>query len=534
MSDRHADRPSAAKPKSAPDQKSPLSRAERVGLHAIVFITGAAVMVIELLGTRIIAPFYGASLYVWSSLIAVTMIALAIGYFAGGQWADRGTGGRLSIIIALAAVAALAIPWLARPVLVASDALGLRLGAFVSALVLFSPSLMLLGMVGPGAVKLATQRLEGVGTSTGSIYAVSTIGSVVGTLLLGFTLFPLIGSREILVGLGVVLLALALTVALYERGLRQRRIVVSTAGLLIAAVAILGHVVSTRGAYASAGTFEVRSERESLYGWVRVIDQRSKNLRLLTSDASIIGATSIATGEGRLTYQDIVNLLPRLAPQMKRALVIGLGAGNMAKVLHDRYGLSTDTLEIDPAVADAATRWFGFKPTGEALVGDARYEIRRLQGPYDLIIHDCFTGGSEPAHLLTVEALSELRELLAQGGIVAVNFVAFSRGHDDTALASVARTMAEVFPHQATFISEPGSDFNDFIFMASAAPINLQSVALEGAQRDWLREHAFAIDARRGVVLTDNFNPLEHLQTRKAEHYRRVVADWLGVELLLR
>ena len=189
----------------------------RAGLYLTVFLTGASVMVIELLGTRMIAPFYGASLYVWSSLISVTMIALALGYFVGGRWADRAKRTGLSLIVAFAAVLTLVIPWATRSVLLATDPMGLRAGAFVSALVLFLPSLTFLGMVGPFAIKLATSRLDGVGTSSGSIYAVSTLGSVVGTLVLGFFLFPLIGSREILAGLGVCLLVLAVALAIYEQ-----------------------------------------------------------------------------------------------------------------------------------------------------------------------------------------------------------------------------------------------------------------------------------------------------------------------------
>ena len=186
-------------------------------LYFIVFLTGASVMVIELLGTRLIAPFYGASLYVWSSLISVTMIALAIGYFVGGRWADRAKRTGLSLIIALAALFTLLIPLATRPVLLATDPLGLRGGAFVSSLILFFPSLTMLGMVSPFAIKLATARMEGIGTSSGSIYAVSTVGSVIGTLLLGFFLFPWVGSRQILVSLGLVLLLLAFVVALYEQ-----------------------------------------------------------------------------------------------------------------------------------------------------------------------------------------------------------------------------------------------------------------------------------------------------------------------------
>ena len=185
-------------------------------LYGTVFFTGAAVMVIELLGTRLIAPFYGASLYVWTSLISVTLIALALGYYLGGIWADRTRFG-LSLIIALSGLLTLIIPGLVGPVLLATDPLGLRLGSFISTLILFSPSLIMLGMVGPFAVKLATSTLSDVGTSTGSIYAVSTVGSVVGTLFLGFYLFPIIGSREIFVGVGIALLLLSLVVILIER-----------------------------------------------------------------------------------------------------------------------------------------------------------------------------------------------------------------------------------------------------------------------------------------------------------------------------
>ncbi len=189
---------------------------------------------IELLGTRLIAPYYGASLYVWSSLISVTMIALALGYFAGGYWADRAKRTGLSLIIALAALLTLSIPWMTRPVLLATDPLGLRAGAFLSALTLFSPSLTLLGMVGPFAIKLATPQLNRVGTSAGSIYAVSTVGSVVGTLVLGFFLFPLVGSREILIGLGMLLLLLALAVSVYEQKRLRRAVAVLPCVLLAA------------------------------------------------------------------------------------------------------------------------------------------------------------------------------------------------------------------------------------------------------------------------------------------------------------
>ncbi|MCB1948186.1 fused MFS/spermidine synthase [Nitrosomonas sp.] len=506
----------------------------RTWLYVTVFITGAAVMVVELLGTRLIAPFYGASLYVWTSVISVTLIALALGYFVGGRWADRSIRFGLATIIALSGLLTLIVPWLAAPVLLMTDPLGLRMGTFVSTLILFTPSLFMLGMVGPFAVKLATSSLEGVGTSTGSIYAVSTVGSVIGTLFLGFYLFPQVGSREIFIGLGLGLLILAFCVAFFERKRVKLAISLPTVAILFTASIILLPLINDSSKQvADDRHFQTRFERESLYGWVRVVDNPEKNYRLLMMDASIIGAATISHGENILTYQEIITHLPKLSPGMQRALLIGQGAGHMAMTLK-QLGIETDTLEIDPTVSEAARTYFDFTPTGKTIIGDARYEIRKLEGPYDLIIMDVFTGGSEPVHLLTVESMLQLQSLLSENGIVALNFVAFFEDGRNAALASVAKTLARVFPYQIALISEPGREFNDFIFIASNQRIDVDTVGLNSQQRNWFKQRLVTLDQTQGFILTDNLNPLESLQTRKSEQYRLMMVDFFGLTQFIR
>ncbi|MFZ1851549.1 MAG: fused MFS/spermidine synthase [Nitrosomonas sp.] len=512
---------------------SPSNSLSKIWLYATVFFTGAAVMVIELLGTRLIAPFYGASLYVWTSLISVTLIALALGYYVGGIWADRARSG-LSLIIALSGLLTLIIPWLVGPVLLATDPLGLRLGSFISTLILFSPSLTMLGMVGPFAVKLSTSALSNVGASTGSIYAVSTVGSVIGTLFLGFYLFPVVGSREIFIGMGIALLLLSLAVLAIEyRYLKFVKSVAATVAVVALGAAIVPLVIDTNQTVANDSDLQTRFEQESLYGWVRVIDKPKENIRLLTVDASTIGAASISHGENLLTYQKIVALIPQLLPDIKKALLIGQGAGHMAMTLK-QHGVVIDTLEIDPAVAEAAKKFFDFEPNGKTIIGDARYEIRQLQGPYDFIILDVFTGGSEPAHLLTVETLQQLNRLLAKRGMLALNFVSFSDNGQNAALNSVAKTLAQVFPHQQVFASNLGDDFNDFIFLATHEAINFETAKLAAKNYDWLKERLLRLDQTQGVVLTDNLSQLERLQIRKSEHYRRMIVDSLGMNHFVR
>lgn len=497
-------------------------------LYCTVFLTGAAVMVVELLGTRLIAPFYGASLYVWTSVISVTLIALALGYFIGGRWADIAKKPKLSLIIALSGLLTLVIPWLTEPILLATDPLGLRMGTFVSTLVLFSPSLIMLGMVGPFAVKLATTNLEGVGASTGSIYAVSTVGSVIGTLFLGFYLFPQIGSREIFMGLGLMLLILAIFVAWLERSKFDSKGALPIVFVLsIIGVGLLPQISKSGQVTAASDEFQTQFAHESMYGWVRVIDQPDNNLRVLTVDGSTIGAASISDSENAMTYQKIVTLLPALTKDPSRALLIGLGAGHMVPALQ-QANVITDTLEIDPAIAHAAGEYFDFKPTGLSIIGDARYEIRKLDKQYDLIILDVFTGGSEPIHLLTVETLTQLKSLLTDDGILALNFVAFRGEGNNPALASVSKTLAEVFPHQNIFISEPGIDFNDFIFLAADHDIDLTTSSLSRNQKQWLNNRRIEVNADQGFILTDNYNPLEQLQIRKSEYYRQVMMEFMG------
>ena len=466
-------------------QLMPLRALERMVLYATVTITGGAVMVLELLGTRIIGPFYGVSLYVWSSLIAVTMIALALGYYLGGWCVDKLPRLRLAHLLVVAALGTLLIPLLSGPVLIASDPLGMRAGAFFSALALFMLPLTCLGMVGPYVIKLSTHELDGVGVAAGSVYAISTLGSVFGTLALGFYLLPIFGTRSIIEATGVLLLALGICLAAYERHRLGRTQLLAMGAIASAALIFLagGLLMPMR----TADGFWVLNEAESTYGWVRVADDQRRGIRLLLSDASSIGAVEMSTGQTELAYQQILTLLPLLKQfqpatheNSRNALLIGLGVGYVATQLKEK-GIATDTIEIDPAVARAATDYFNFKPTGAFVVGDGRYEIRNLHKRYDLIIHDCFTGGAEPVHMLTREMFAQLKNLLTDDGVLALNFVGFSRGEGSQAVASVSRTLAELFPYSRVFVTAPKADFTDFIFLVSSKPVKF--VANDDAEK---------------------------------------------------
>src|SRR5262249_41969953 len=188
-------------------------------LLATVFVTGSCVILIEILGTRVIGPVFGVSLFIWSALLAVTLGALALGYYLGGMLVDRSPTPRVLGLMVMASGLLLAVvPMLSRAVLASTVALGPRAGSLVAAAVLFAPSLIALGTIGPIAVRLATLDLRRAGHGVGSVYAISTAGSLIGVFVTAFVLVPALETNYILLGAaGVLTLAGAISLAWHGR-----------------------------------------------------------------------------------------------------------------------------------------------------------------------------------------------------------------------------------------------------------------------------------------------------------------------------
>ncbi len=508
------------------------ARSDSFVFYGTVTITGAAVMMVELLGTRIIGPYYGVSLIVWSSLLSVSLLALSVGYTVGGRFADRKAPFRLPHAVFCAAATIALLPLVSKEVQLMFNGLGLRWGALSSAFVLFTPPLICLGMAGPFVIRMATDRLENVGSTAGNVYAISTVGSVLGTLILGFYLLPIFGTFAILWSLSIVLMLLALALVVYEK----RRLQLSFSkpawaiASLLLSVILAGQWLTKK---TPAENYSVIFEQETHYGWVRVVDQQEKGIRWLMSDASTIGAEHLETGRGLLGYQSVVRMLPWFKPEGKNALLIGLGAGHLVNDLAN-YGVQTDSIEIDPAVAFAAQNYFNFKPTGKVIVGDARYQVQQLDEQYDLIIHDCFTGGAEPFHLLSQEMMVELKNKLKPGGILAVNFVGFTDSSRLKPVQSVARTLDAVFEHRKVYVPNPGEVFSDYIFLVSSSELRSDQHPNSAVPHQWLQERLVEISAENGELISDDYNPLEFLQIAKAEYYRDVLVDRVGEAILFR
>jgi spermidine synthase len=485
-------------------------------LRVAVVIGGASVMVVEILGSRVLAPSFGTTLHVWSALITVTLAALAVGYAFGGRVADRRPGlGALMTTMAVAAGMLLLADVITRPVLRLAYNAGMVGGTFLAATILFLPTLFLLGMVSPMAVRAAADQ-RFLGRSVGNLFALSTVGSVAGSLAVSLLMIP-----NMSVHAAIVVTAVGLTVPplLYLLvGRRTAAAVILLVGVICAGLAtkLLGDRTD-RVVHYKNEAYAVTARVPSAYGELVVSDHHGVRFLFLNGvqQGSLIGNVSYA----RYSYG-----LQRLATARglpKTMLIWGLGAGIYARAMAEA-GTDVTVIEIDPMSEKVAREYFGLPRSVKVIIGDARTETLRLTGKYEVIVLDAFSGDAPPFHLLTREAFLEVQARLEPGGRVIANIVGGTRGSSARVIASVKATMESVFGRSSLFspnwhLAGRSADLVTTMFLmtgeppASPAPFTMETS--DDMRRLRYVESVFAsrleVPREGAVVLTDAYAPLE-------------------------
>ncbi len=521
--------------KAEPDR-----RVERFLLAATALLCGAVVMVVELLAARFLAPLFGTCIVVWTSVIAVTLLALAAGYALGGRLADRKPRRGVLYGLILVAAAALAFADLARAqVLVPAAGLGLRAGSLLAAAVLFGPPLLLLGMVSPFVVRLYTHGMERLGREVGMLYALSTAGSFAGTIVSGFWLIPWLGLSRLLACTAALLAVLS---AVYFAGVRRWVL----AGSALAG-AVLWPVLAAHRAGAAPAQGEgwrLLANRDGLYGQLKVCQFEGAERRMLI-DGINQGAVYWPACTPASRYVLVVGALAQAAvPEARSALVVGLGTGLVPNLLL-RMGIAPEVVEIDPLVAELQREFF--QPPGVSFpvhLADARRFIVTTQRSFDLIVMDAFSGDSVPAHLLSRECFAEFAKRLSPGGGLILNLVTVVGGEDPRALAAVLRTMQEVFPVVRAFCwrglaGDPAAVNVLILALPEARHVSVARQINEATgPMAWYVQMALGNELRpplgRAVVLTDDHNPIDVYLTESARIWRRDLLAGEKVEMLLR
>jgi len=508
-----------ASPGAPADQMSgQLSALNQWLLRGTVLIGGASVMIVEILGSRILAPSFGTTLHVWSALITVTLAALAVGYAVGGRIADRRPGlPSLMIVMAVAAGVLLLSDLVTKPVLKVAYGAGMVGGTFVAATLLFLPCLFLLGMVSPMAVRAAVDQKQ-LGTSVGNLYALSTVGSVAGSLSVSLLLIPNMTVHAAILSTVAALTLPPLTYLLFNAKRLQTALFVLVMVLASVATQAMGEDSDREVLYKNA-SYPVTARVPSSYGDLVVSDFRGVRYLFLNGvqQGSMIGDVSHAKYAYGLSRLSTARGVP------KKMLIWGLGAGVYARAMAEA-GSQVTVIEIDPMSERVARDYFGLPDSVRVIIGDARTESVRLQEQresYDVIVLDAFSGDTPPFHLLTREAFETLRNLAPKGLIIA-NIVGGIVGEEARVVSSVHRTMESTFGPTRVFspnwllFGKP-ADFVSTMFLVSGAlpesPAPFPMKVSEEVRRDKYVESVFAseltLPKENAVILTDDFAPLE-------------------------
>jgi spermidine synthase len=441
-----------------------MTRIERMAVYAVVFLSGALLMSLEIAAFRIIGKTFGSALRETTSVIAVFLAAMSTGYWFGGRAGDRWP--RPSTLIAALLSAAgllLAVPWLdalLSPRIAASN-LELATHAFVATSLLFAVPTMLFATVSPIAVRLFAAGTGTSGSTAGSISAVSTIGSIAGSVVTAFLLIDWLGSIARTVNTvalaacvtAVVLLAATLPRLRSEATLRIafRRYAMALGVALAIGLSSAAFIHSSQLEHSLLTPdphWRVLFVGDSPYHRVTVRERRgiTRELRFAVGIQSLMSLKD-PLGAGS-PYTDSAHLSRLMRPGVRRILLIGLGGGTIPKQLVHYYPDTTvDVVEIDPMVADVARKYFDVQPSDRLRIhlGDGRMFLNRSQEKWDLIIIDAYTtnryGDTMPPHLVTREFFVAVSRHLNDGGILHFH-CAFG---ETRLLLALQKTIASVF-----------------------------------------------------------------------------------------
>ncbi len=453
----------------------------------LVFVSGAVLMALEMAGSRVLAAHFGSSIYVWGSIIGIFLAALSGGYFVGGLAADRKPSFLLlNVLVLVAGCWLLLLPLYANYVcrVIRSASLGARLEPLLATTLLFGGPSILMGMVSPFAVRLAASAIDRIGNTAGRLYAISTVGSIVGTLVTAFWLIPAIGVNTILKALGLALIAVAIV------GLPRSRatLVVGAVVLLITLPALL---VRSAPFISLRADQHVRFEGDSAYHHVMVVDDQRLGWRMLRFNNHVQSIIDQKPPYDSDSYTNSFELARIFKPKLTRVLFIGGGGaiGPRNFLEHDK-DVKVDVVEIDPLVVDVSRDYFYLQDDKrlKIYVEDGRRFVRRTPEKYDVVILDAFTaGGQIPFHLSTQEFMQEIKNVLTSDGLFLSNINSALEGPKSQILRAEYKTAASVFPSVYLFPRPFDNERDPSKTMVQTSPRNVILIGLNSAQ-NWTPE----------------------------------------------
>lgn len=417
----------------------------------VVFVGGMSSIGIELATSRLIAPYFGTSTFIWANLIGLTLAYLSLGYYLGGRLADRYPSPVvLFTLTAIAGFSSALIPFLARPVLRASlgaidnvDA-GAFYGSLLGVIVLLAVPVTLFGFVTPFAIRLVATDVGSAGTTAGRVWALSTLGSILGSFLPVLLLIPLVGTRNTFLLMAMAVIVVCGIGLAGSHAPRYGTIAAALSVLMVALnIAVDAHPIKPpyRGV--------LLAEEESAYHYIQVLDDDGVILLALNEGHAIHSIYDPATPitGGPWDYFSVAPLFADQSVPLQSSLIIGLAGGTAARTILDIYPESTvDGVEIDAEVVELGRQYFALDdPRIHTTIEDGRFYLATSSASWDLIGIDAYRQPYIPFHLTTRQFFEEVADHLNESGFVVVN--AGRTATDYRLVDAMSSTMLSVFPH---------------------------------------------------------------------------------------
>ena len=419
-------------------------------LIVLVFVGGMTSLALEMSASRLLGAYFGTSLYIWGCLIGMTLLYLTVGYFIGGRLADRHPSERvLCAFTTIAAAAILIIPFASKPILswsitaMAQISVSIFLSSLLGTMLLFAIPVTLLGLVSPFAVRLITKDIRRSGRMSGSLYAISTIGSLLGAFLPILWFIPTFGVRRTILIFGVLLFAASLW------GLRP----VVRPAFILALIIVLLPLDSLKSI-----PYQIY-DRESLYNYIQVTQQPDGTRQLVLNEGEAVHSVYYPNPNQILTgwYWDYFLAAPYFNPGVQssdvhRVGIIGLAAGTIAHQFTRVYGpaVQIDGAEIDPAIVDVGRKYFDMnEPNLHVYTEDGRTFLSTTHQRYDVVAIDAFDQPYIPFQFTTREFFTQVRDHMTDAGTVVLNTA--HTAHDYRLVQAFVNTMKLVFPSVYTF-----------------------------------------------------------------------------------
>lgn len=477
-------------------------------LEMVVFTSGAVVMIYELAGARMTAPYLGTSSYVWTAIIGIILGSLSLGYYLGGRWADKDTKlVNLSYVLLAAGVLVAMTGWLSDWMqgVIAGSTWPIEMRTTTVSLVLFAPAAVMFGMVSPYAIRLKLKSLSDSGEQVGKLYAISTFGSIVGTFAAGFVLIPAMGTERLILSLAVVLVMLSGLVNMSTMKTKWWGV-----GVLLVLVGLRWSSV-VRGQENIVDVDTGYSRVQIKYMWDSIQDREV--VVLSTGVDWVQSAMYPGTDQLVLDYAQLMKAYEVYHSEPDNVLVIGGAAYSLPRYLVGEHPETEVTVvEIDPGMTEIAREYFELEDNErmEIIHEDGRIFLNQNERQFDVVMMDAFGGAySIPFQMVTREAMVGMGDALSEDGVLVANVIGAPAGEKSEFMRRVQATMEKVFGEVTLIMSEPENPekVQNVIFVATKEKVGFGELAgvEEYVERLWTGE------VGEVPILTDDYAPVEYL-----------------------